>query len=95
MTRRLVREEGIFCGASCGSAVAGAIKYAHDQKLGKEDVVVVILPDSGSRYFSKAFDDEWLRENGFLEQTWVDFRPCRHSGRQTVPMRLSPPSPLI
>lgn len=74
MTRRLVREEGIFCGGSCGSAVVGAIKYAHEQKLGKEDVVVVILPDSGSRYLSKAFDDDWLRENGFLEQTWVDFR---------------------
>ena len=74
MTRRLVREEGLFCGGSCGSAVAGAIKYAHDQKLGKDDVMVVILPDSGSRYLSKVFDDEWLRENGFLEQTWVDFR---------------------
>ncbi|VAW33860.1 Cystathionine beta-synthase [hydrothermal vent metagenome] len=74
MTRRLVREEGIFCGGSCGSAVAGAIKYAHEQKLGEDDVVVVILPDSGSRYLSKAFNDDWLRENGFLEQTWVDFR---------------------
>ena len=74
MTRRLVREEGIFCGGSCGSAVVGAIKYAYDQKLGQDDVVVVILPDSGSRYLSKAFDDDWLRENGFLEQTWVDFR---------------------
>ncbi|MCP4416365.1 MAG: cystathionine beta-synthase [Chloroflexi bacterium] len=74
MTRRLVREEGIFCGGSCGSAVAGAIKYAHEQKLDEDDVVVVILPDSGSRYLSKVFDDDWLRENGFLEQTWVDFR---------------------
>ena len=74
MARRLVREEGIFGGGSCGSAVAGAVKYAHDQKLGKDDVMVVILPDSGSRYLSKLFDDEWLRENGFLEQTWVDFR---------------------
>jgi cystathionine beta-synthase len=74
MTRRLVREEGMFCGGSCGAAVAGAIKYAHDQRLGKDDVVVVMLPDSGSRYLSKVFDDEWMRENGFLEQTWVDFR---------------------
>ncbi len=74
MTRRLVREEGIFGGGSCGSAVAGAIKYAREQKLGPDDVVVVVLPDSGSRYLSKVFDDDWMRENGFLERTWVDFR---------------------
>lgn len=74
MTRRLVREEGIFCGGSSGSAVAGAIKYARDHSLGSDDVVVVILPDSGSRYLSKVFDDDWMRENGFLERSWVDFR---------------------
>ena len=74
MTRRLVREEGIFCGGSCGSAVIGAIKYAHEQRLGPEDVVVVLLPDSGSRYLSKVFDDDWMRENGFLERAWVDYR---------------------
>ncbi len=74
MARRLVREEGIFCGGSSGSAIAGALKYARSQKLGPQDVVVVILPDSGSRYLSKVFDDEWMRENGFLERTWVDYR---------------------
>lgn len=74
MTRRLVREEGIFCGGSSGSAVVGAIKYAREHKLGADDVLVVILPDSGSRYLSKVFDDEWMRENGFLERTWIDYR---------------------
>jgi cystathionine beta-synthase len=74
MTRRLVREEGIFGGGSCGSAVAGAVKYAREQRLGPEDVVVVLLPDSGSRYLSKVFDDDWMRENGFLERAWVDYR---------------------
>ncbi len=74
MTRRLVREEGIFCGGSSGSAVIGAVKYARDHHLGPDDVVVVILPDSGSRYLSKVFDDDWLRENGFLERSWVDYR---------------------
>ncbi len=68
MTRRLVREEGIFCGGSCGAAVAGAIKYARQHKLGAEDVLVVILPDSGSRYLSKLFNDNWMRENGFLQR---------------------------
>lgn len=74
MTRRLVREEGIFAGGSCGAAVAGAIKYAREQKLTEDDVLVVILPDSGSRYLSKIFNDDWMRENSFLERSWVDYR---------------------
>jgi cystathionine beta-synthase len=65
VARRLVREEGIFCGGSSGAAVAGAIQIARD--LGPERLVVVILPDSGSRYLSKFFNDDWLREHGFLE----------------------------
>jgi cystathionine beta-synthase len=73
-TRRLVREEGIFCGGSSGSAVWGAIQYAREHELGEDDLVVVILPDSGSRYLSKVFNDDWMRENGFLERTWVDFQ---------------------
>lgn len=65
MTRRLVREEGLFVGGSSGAAVAGMLRYA--QALGPERLVVVILPDSGSRYLSKVFDDDWMREHGFLE----------------------------
>lgn len=74
MTRRLVREEGIFGGGSCGAAVAGALKYVQQQRLGPEAVVVIVLPDSGSRYLSKVFDDDWMRENGFLEGVWSDIR---------------------
>jgi cystathionine beta-synthase len=65
MARRLVREEGIFGGGSCGTAVAGALKYIEARQLGRDAVVVVILPDSGSRYLSKLFNDDWLREHGF------------------------------
>jgi cystathionine beta-synthase len=72
MTRRLVREEGIFCGGSSGSAVAGLLKSGLVRGLPPGAVVVVILPDSGNRYLSKVFDDTWMRENGFLEQ---DQRP--------------------
>ena len=64
MTRRLVHEEGIFCGGSSGAAVAGAIKYA--ENLDHDEIIIVILPDSGSRYLSKIFSDEWMRENGFM-----------------------------
>lgn len=72
MTRRLVREEGIFGGGSSGSAVAGAIRYMTEHHLGPDKMVVVLLPDSGSRYLSKIFDDNWMRENRFLESQWVE-----------------------
>lgn len=74
MTRRLVREEGIFCGGSCGLALAGALKWLRSpaaEQLTEDDLVVVLLPDSGSRYLSKLFDDAWMRENGFLEVATV------------------------
>lgn len=66
-TRRLVAEEGIFAGGSSGSALAGAMRYCRTLKDG---LAVVLLPDSGSRYLSKVFDDKWMRENGFLESEW-------------------------
>lgn len=66
--RRLVREEGIFCGGSSGTAIAAAMRYA--QGLTPERLVVVILPDSGSRYLSKFYDDKWMKENSFLETEW-------------------------
>jgi cystathionine beta-synthase len=74
MTRRLVREEGIFCGGSCGLAMAGALKWLRSpaaEYLTEDDIVVVLLPDSGSRYLSKIFDDSWMRENGFLASATV------------------------
>lgn len=68
-TRRLVREEGLFCGVSSGTAVAAALRYCRN--LDEDRLVIVILPDSGSRYLSKVFDDDWMRENGFLESAWA------------------------
>jgi cystathionine beta-synthase len=65
MARRLAREEGLFVGGSCGTAVAGAIRYA--RKRPKNEVIVVLLPDSGSRYLSKFFNDDWMRQNRFFE----------------------------
>ena len=62
--RRLVREEGLFVGGSGGSAVAVAIEVAREMDPGQ--IVVALLPDSGSKYISKIFNDEWMRENGFL-----------------------------
>ncbi len=66
MARRLVREEGIFSGGSAGSAVAGLLKSQIVHALNPGQVGVVLLPDTGSRYLSKFYDDNWMRENGFL-----------------------------
>jgi cystathionine beta-synthase len=62
--RQLTREEGIFVGGSSGTALAGALKLA--EKLSEKDVVVVLLPDTGERYLSKIYNDDWMRENRFL-----------------------------
>lgn len=64
MARRLTREEGMFVGGSAGTAVAGMLKYAKNFK--PDDVIVVLLPDTGERYLSKIYSDDWMRENGFL-----------------------------
>ena len=61
MTRRLMTEEGLFVGGSCGLAVVAAVRAAKD--LPEEAVVVVLLPDTGRNYVSKVFDDDWLLEN--------------------------------
>lgn len=64
MARRLAREEGIFAGGSSGSAVWAALQVAKD--LDKDKLMVVILPDAGARYLSKLYNDEWMKEKGFL-----------------------------
>ena len=66
MTRRLAREEGLFVGWSCGSAVHGALEWAKDN-LKEGDQMVIILPDHGTRYLGKVYNDDWMRNHGFLE----------------------------
>jgi cystathionine beta-synthase len=68
-TRKMAREEGIFAGNSCGAAVKGLLQLKKHFK--KDDVVVVLLHDSGSRYVGKMYNDDWMRERGFLENTVV------------------------
>lgn len=70
MTRRLAREEGLFVGQSSGMAVAGAIDYLTQlgDGLTSDHVVVVVLPDTGYRYLSKTYNDNWMRDHGFLRR---------------------------
>lgn len=68
MTRRLSKEEGLFVGWSCGAVVHGALEYAKGN-LKEEDTMVIILPDHGTRYLGKVYNDDWMRNHGFLEDT--------------------------
>src|SRR4051794_38587385 len=80
MTRRIAREEGIFAGNSAGSAMAGLLQLR--EHFTAADLIVVIFHDHGSRYLGKMFNDEWMREKGFIEKTGM-------AARDLVAMRLS------
>ena len=80
MTRRISREEGIFAGNSAGSAMAGLLQLRDHFK--DDDVIVVIFHDHGTRYLGKMFNDEWMREKGFIEKHGM-------RARDLVAMRLS------
>ncbi|MFZ0739941.1 MAG: cystathionine beta-synthase [Candidatus Acidiferrales bacterium] len=82
--RRLAKQEGIFTGGSGGGCVAGAIRVAKEAQKG--DVIVAFLPDSGTRYLSKIYNDAWMREYGYVEAevtlTAADVvRVKRHNGK--------------
>jgi cystathionine beta-synthase len=64
--RRLSKEEGLFVGWSSGSAIHGALEYAMEF-LKKDDVMVILLPDHGTRYLAKVYNDQWMKDHGFLE----------------------------
>jgi cystathionine beta-synthase len=81
MTRRITREEGIFVGNSAGAAMAGLIQLR--AKFGAKDVVVVIFHDHGSRYLGKMFNDDWMRDKGFLEKTGLTARDLVASRQHT------------
>ena len=71
-TRRLAKEEGIFAGYSAGSAIAGVVQMKDRFKKG--DMVIILLHDHGSRYVGKIFNDEWMKERG-----WLDAEPTAKS----------------
>ena len=63
--RRLAKQEGIFTGGSGGGCVSGALKIARNAK--QDDMIVAFMPDSGSRYMSKIYNDGWMREHGYVD----------------------------
>ncbi len=91
--RRLAREEGILTGGSAGTALAAGLIYA--KRLGSDDVVVILLPDTGRGYLSKQFNDTWMRENDMLvraeidQPTLQDVLNYRRTHAQSTPMVVS------
>ena len=69
--RRLSREEGMFVGWSSGSALHGALEYASQANLKDSDVMVILLPDHGTRYLNKVYNDQWMKDHGFLERSFA------------------------
>jgi cystathionine beta-synthase len=67
MARRLAKDEGIFCGYSAGSCLQGLMQIAAVQPLKKDDLVVCIFHDHGSRYVAKIYNDQWMMERGFMD----------------------------
>ncbi len=84
MTRDIARKEGIFAGNSAGSAIAGLIQLK--DQLKPEDVVVVIFHDHGSRYMGKMYNEDWLRERGFLKDEKLTARSilAKRSNQEVV-----------
>ena len=68
MTRKLLKEEGIYAGGSAGAAICGALKYA--KKLKEPKKILVLLHDSGNRYASKIYNDDWMSDNGYLDNSF-------------------------
>jgi cystathionine beta-synthase len=91
--RRLAREEGILTGGSAGTALGAALTYA--RRLTADDVVVVVLPDTGRGYLSKQFDDTWMRENDLLlsverdQPTLQDVLTYRRNHSRSMPLVVS------
>jgi cystathionine beta-synthase len=67
MARRLAKDEGLFCGYSAGSCLQGLMQIAASQPLKKDDLVVCIFHDHGSRYVAKIYNDQWMMERGFMD----------------------------
>lgn len=85
--RKLTTEEGIFAGGSSGAVVSAALKLA--QNLSVENLIVALLPDSGERYLSKIYNENWMRENGFFIPEKVTIRYVLQSKSKKLPELIS------
>jgi len=89
MSRRMIREEGLLCGGSCGSAMVAAVKAA--KKLGKGQRCVVLLADSTRNYMTKFLEDSWMIDHGYMEPNTADSVKEWWSNRTVADLSLLPP----
>ena len=88
MARRLAKEEGIFCGYSAGSCIQGLMQLK--DRLKKDDLVVCIFHDHGSRYVGKIYNDQWMIERGYLDvKTFKDIISSRGSAKKLITAQIS------
>ena len=87
MSRRLTREEGIFCGGSSGTIAHVAVNIAAEMK--PDEKVLCIIPDTGDRYLSKHHSDEWMREKRLLDSERITVRMMYETKPQTIPKLVS------
>jgi cystathionine beta-synthase len=85
MTRRIAKEEGLFCGYSAGSCLKGFMQLAEKMGVKEDDVVVCIFHDHGSRYVAKVYNDEWMMQRGFLDvETFKDIVSGRGNRQKLI-----------
>ena len=94
-TRKLAREEGIFVGNSAGAAIKGVCQLA--DQLTEDDVVVVLFHDHGSRYIGKIFNDDWMKERGFLDEEKKVAKDIviSHEGKRLVKADVNDPLSMV
>lgn len=93
MARRIAKEEGLFIGYSCGSCLQGFMQMAEKYGIGKDDVVVCIFHDHGSRYVGKVYNDEWMLDRGFLDvKSFKEVVSGRGSKQKLI--KVSPDQPV-
>ncbi|MCB9729454.1 MAG: pyridoxal-phosphate dependent enzyme [Deltaproteobacteria bacterium] len=88
-TRRMVREEGIYGGGSAGGALCAAVRYA--ERTQREENILVIIPDSASRYLSKIFNDTWMEEGGYLDPNLGEETVADLLSRQSSRLEMAAP----
>ena len=89
LARRLIKEEGLLTGGSCGSVLYAAIQYALEHNLDETKRVIIVLPDSIRNYMSKFASDEWMVENGYYPQSLYEDPKHRLHGKLVKDLKLS------
>ncbi|KAK9456473.1 cystathionine beta-synthase [Dipodascopsis uninucleata] len=90
LARRLIRDEGVLCGGSAGSALQGAFEYAKRNNLTENDTIVVVVPDGIRSYLTKFVSDDWMKSNGFETDSTIIDKSKKFNAATIADMNLKP-----